>query len=33
MPYLLKLTATGATKMAAAQAGGIPVSLTHIAVG
>lgn len=33
MSFYLKLTATGAAKMAAAQGGGTLVSLTHIAVG
>lgn len=33
MNYYMKLTAIGAAKVAAAQAGGPPVMLTHIAVG
>jgi phage-related tail fiber protein len=31
--YLMKLTATGAAKVAAEQAGGPVVGLTHIALG
>jgi len=33
MSFFMKLTAVGAAKVAAAQAGGPPVNLTHIAIG